>query len=291
MQRILSFGALTILVSSCQLLTIESSPVAQFNTEPTLTTIDANQIEEASGIADSRSMPGALWVEQDGGSPAELTLLGYDGHIRGKLAIPNATNRDWEDMTSGPGPQTGVNYLYIGEIGDNNGEYGQYAVYRLPEPKNLTDAPGPVERIRFTYPDGPRDAETLLLDPQTRDLYIVSKREAKVHLYRLAYPQSTSQTMTAELLGELPYTYVTGGDFSPDGSEIVLRTYTNVFYWKRTANQSVADALQRTSSRDLPYRLEPQGEAICFDRDNKGYFTLSEKANNVRPTLNYYSRK
>ena len=263
----------------------------QFSTEPTQTKIDPDQIDEASGMVDSRSMPGALWVQQDGGNPAELALLGYDGRIRGKLAIPNATNRDWEDLSSGPGPQENINYLYIAEIGDNTGQHGQYTVYRLPEPKNLTDVPSLVERIRFTYPDGARDAETLLLDPQTRDLFVVSKRETKVRLYRLPYPQSTTSTIKAELLGELPFTFVTGGAFSPDGSEIVLRTYANVFHWSRKKGQSVADAMQRTTARDLPYRLEPQGEAICFDRENKGYFTVSEKANGINPTLNYYLRK
>ncbi|RYF68431.1 MAG: PE-PGRS family protein [Cytophagaceae bacterium] len=288
MHRFLVASFLSISLFACQDPTV--NPV-QFSTEPTMTAVDADQINEASGIADSRSMPGTLWVEQDGGSPAELALLGYDGHIRGKLAIPNATNRDWEDLTIGPGPQANVNYLYIAEIGDNNGQFGNYTIYRLPEPKNLTDAVGPVEKINFNYPDGARDAETLLIDPQTRDLYIVSKRETKVHLYRLAYPQSTTSVITAELLGELPYTYVTGGAFSPDGSEVVLRTYTNVFYWSRKSGQTVADAMQLTAARDLPYRLEPQGEAICFDRENKGYFTLSEKVNGVNPTLNYYLRK
>jgi hypothetical protein len=288
MFRILFFLLLFFPLLACQEKSIK--PV-QFTTEPTMTKIDADQINEVSGIADSRSMPGTLWVEEDGGNPAQLTLLGYDGRIRGRLAVPNVSNRDWEDMTIGPGPQPNTNYLYIGEIGDNNAQYGQYAIYRLPEPKNMTDAVGPVEHIRFKYPDGARDAETLMIDPQTRDLYVVSKREAKVHLYRLAYPQSTTELITAELLGELPHTFVTGGAFSPDGSEIVLRTYTNIFYWTRKSGQSVADAMQLTAARDLPYRLEPQGEAICFDRDNKGYFTLSEKANNINPTLNYYLRK
>ncbi|MEZ0610928.1 PE-PGRS family protein [Fibrella sp. WM1] len=286
--RLLCISLLASLAIACDTKT--PSPV-EFVTEPTMTVIDPNQIDEASGIAESRSQPGTLWVEQDGGSPAELALLGHDGKIRGKLAIPNATNRDWEDLTSGPGPQNGLNYLYIADIGDNNGQYGQYTIYRLPEPTSVTDVPKSVERISFRYPDGARDAETLMLDPQTKDLYVVSKREAKVHLYRLPYPQSTTETITAELLGELPFTYVTGGAFSSDGSEILLRTYTNVFYWSRKSGQSVADVLQLTDARSLSYRIEPQGEAICFERDNKGFFTLSEKANGINPTLNYYSKR
>jgi len=288
MHRLLSTLFIFVLLIACQ---DESVKPVQFSTEPTMTKITTDQLSEASGIADSRSMPGALWVEQDGGNAAELLLLGHDGQLRGRMAVPNTTNRDWEDMTNGPGPQANVNYLYIGDIGDNDAQYGQYTIYRLPEPQSLTSSITGIERITFRYPDGARDAETLLLDPQTKDLYIVSKRETKVHLYRLAYPQITTTLITAELLGELPYTYVTGGAFSPDGSEIVLRTYTNVFYWSRKSGQTVADAMQLTASRDLPYRLEPQGEAICFDRENKGYFTLSEKANGISPTLNYYLRK
>jgi hypothetical protein len=270
----------------------------EFATEPTTAAVAPNQIDEASGIADSQSMPGTLWVQQDSGAPPELALLGHDGSLKGKLRIPNATNRDWEDLTIGPGPQAGTTYLYIAEIGDNGANAAECAIYRLPEPKNLSDAVSGVERIRFRYPDGPRDAETLLIDPQTRDLYIVSKSEARVRLYRLPFPQSTSELMTAETLGELPIdgtqlqTKVTGGSISADGSEILLRTYLFVYYWSRGSNQSVADAMQRTTARELVHRLEPQGEAICFDRSNRGYFTLSERpASSGGVTLNYYGKR
>jgi hypothetical protein len=269
----------------------------EFVTEPTTTAIDPNQLNEASGIADSRSMPGAVWVQQDSGSPAELALLGHDGKLRGKLPIPNATNRDWEDLAIGPGPQDGVNYIYIGEIGDNNAQHGQYTIYRLPEPANLNGVSGAVDRINFRYPDGARDAETLMIDPQTRDIYIVSKNEERVRLYRLPYPQNTTELTTAEALGELPIngtqlqSKVTGGAISASGSEILLRTYFFVYYWSRNQGQSVADAMQRTTARELPHRIEPQGEAICFGRSDRGFFTLSEKANGINPTLNYYAKR
>lgn len=292
--RLLCLSLLAGLTLACD--TTTPSPV-NFVTEPTMTPVAPNQIDEASGITESRSQPGALWVEQDSGSPAELALLGHDGKVRGKLAIPNATNRDWEDLASGPGPQSGVNYLYIADIGDNNGQYGQYTIYRLPEPASVTDVPKSVERITYRYPDGARDAETLMLDPQTKDLYIVSKREAKVHLYRLPYPQSTTEISTAEMLGELPFdgtqlpTMITGGDISSDGSEILLRSYLFVYYWSRGKGQTVADAMQRTTARELTNRVEPQSEAICFDRDNNGFFTLSERASAPSVTLNYYRKR
>lgn len=264
---------------------------AQFASQPTAAVIQSGTVDEASGLADSRSQPGNVWIQEDSGNPAELSLLGYDGTLKGRLTIPNTTNRDWEDLASGPGPQAGINYLYIGEIGDNDAVHDVSYVYRLPEPASVNGPVGSVDKISFRYPDGPRDAEALILDPQTKDIWIVSKRESNVHLYQLPYPQSTTETITATAYGELPLSYVTGGAISSDGSEVILRTYLGVYYWKRKSGQLLADALQKQSYRQLPYRIEPQGEGICFEKDNKGYFTVSERNNMASTSLYYYARK
>jgi len=41
----------------------------------------------------------------------------------------------------------------------------------------------------------------------------------------------------------------------------------------------------------LPYVLEPQGEGICFDAADTGYFTISEKALASSVKLYFYKRK
>ncbi len=270
-----------------------NSPSAQFATEPTVTPVPPGLINEASGMVDSRSSPGNIWIEQDSGNPANLDLIGYDGQLKGRVAIPDATNRDWEDLAFGPGPQAGVNYIYIAEIGDNVAVHQTSYVYRLPEPAGATATvtPASVEKISFQYPDGPRDAECLILDPQTKDLWIVSKRESNVHLYQLPYPQSTTDIIMAKAWGELPLSGITGGGISTDGSEILIRSYTNIYYFKRSSGQSFADALQRQTATTLPYRIEPQGEAVCFDKANKGYFTISEINTAASVNLYYYARQ
>ena len=294
--RIFLFITLLAL-SSCKLAMPGTTGTdAQFSSDPTAAPVASGQIDEASGIADSRTQPGNVWIEQDSGNPAELALLGYDGKVKGKIPIPNSTNRDWEELATGPGPKDGTNYIYIGEIGDNNAQYSSCIIYRVTEPVNL-QTPPQVERINFRYPDGPRDAEAMFVDPQTKDIYIISKREPNVHLYRLAYPQNINEVTVAQAYGELPSfgqglpAYVTGAAISTDGSELIVRTYSGIFYWKRTAGQSIADALQKGQNRQLPYKLEPQGEAVCFDKDNKGYFTISEKASAPSVNLYYYGRK
>lgn len=276
--------------ASCK-LAVPSVYEAQFSSDPTSVEVTAGQIDEASGMVDSRTQAGNLWIEQDSGSPAQLALLGYDGKVKGKISIPNSTNRDWEEMTIGPGPKDGTNYLYIGDIGDNNGQNALCQIYRLPEPASLQATIPQVDRINFRYPDGPRDAEAMFVDPATKDIYIISKREEKVHLYSLPYPQNVNEVTVAKSYGELPMTFVTGASISPDGAEILVRTYTQLYYWKRDSGQSIADALQFGNSRQLVVRAEPQGEAVCFDKDNKGFFTISERANASSINLYYYARK
>ena len=278
-----------LLAVACQ----PSSPdpaVPVFASVPQASPLQPGLIDEVSGIADSRTMPGHLWAEEDGGNPARLTLLSHDGAVTGYVALPVA-NRDWEDLTIGPGPQAGVSYLYLADIGDNTAQNEVSYVYRFLEPKSLAEPVEPVERIAFRYPDGARDAETLFIDPLTNDLWVVSKRETSVHLYRLPYPQSTSQIQTAEAQGELPLSFVTSGGMSPDGHQILLKTYTSIYRWARTGSESIADALQKRPYQTLSYRLEPQGEAICFDRAGTGYFTLSERASTESVSLFYYARQ
>ena len=258
-----------------------------FSAEPTQAAIKAGVIDEASGMVDSQ-IANSLWVIQDSGNPPELALLNYNGTVTGKLGIPELQNRDWEDLTIGV--IDGQNFLFIAEIGDNDAKHELSFIIKLPEPRTLTERPAKIERITFKYPDGPRDAETLLFDPRSKDLLIVSKRESSVRVYRLPYPQATDRTLTAELVGTLPHTFITAGNISANGSEIVLKNYSTVFYWPRGSSETVADALKKRATK-LPYLTEPQGEAFCFARNNSGYFTLSERANAPAVSLNFYGRK
>jgi hypothetical protein len=280
----------SLAIISCK-LAVPGVYEAQFASDPTAAPVTPGQIDEASGVADSRSQPGNVWIEQDSGNPAELALLGYDGVLKGKISVPGFDNRDWEELSIGPGPKDGVNYMYIGEIGDNNANHAISQIYRLPEPASLQTPITQVERINFRYPDGPRDAEAMFVDPATKDIYIISKREEKVHLYSLPYPQDVNQVTVAKAYGELPITFVTSAAISPDGAEMLVRTYTQVYYYKRDAGQSISDVLQFGNSRQLTIRAEPQGEAICFDKDNKGFFTISERASASSVNLYYYARK
>lgn len=289
-----------LLFASCFIFSCGSDPEPssgrseQFESSPQKFDIQPGIIDEASGLAASASMNGYLWTHQDSGWPASLYLVSGDGKTIKEYGVPGAANHDWEDVALGPGPQEGVNYLFIGEIGNNNLPMTETnIIYRIPEPGNINSAfdGSKLDKIRFRYPDGPRDAETLLLDPVTRDIFVLSK-ESQTGIYRLAYPQSTTETITAEKVGVVPSVSIaTSGDIAVNGDEIVIRTYVAVYYWKRNNGETVAQTLTKTANKILMVALEPQGEAVCFDRNADGFYTLSEKGNAERVTLNYYKRK
>lgn len=288
--RFLLYANLVGLLAGCG-STNPVDPDFTVNIPPEEVAIQAGLLDEASGIADSRTMKGNLWVEEDSGNPAQINLLSYQGKLVARLPLPGVQNRDWEDLAIGPGPQPGLSYLYLADIGDNAKTNAVNYIYRFEEPKTATEAIKQVDQIAFIYPDGPRDAETILLDPLTRDVWIVTKAEAKVRLYQLPYPQNTTQPTTASFQGELPLSLVTSGNISPDGTHILLKTYVGIFYWQRTGTASLAATLLNQSPRSLPYLIEPQGEAVAFDQTGTGFFTLSERGNASSVTLNYYKRR
>jgi hypothetical protein len=266
-----------------------------FETVPKLFPITPGIIDEASGLANSLNFNGYLWTLQDSGKPNSLYLISTDGKIIKEYNVPGSLNHDWEDMASGPGPVDGTNYIYIGEIGNNNPPMtSSNIIYRVPE---ITDMSGSfnqdkLEKITFTYPDGPRDAETLLLDPMTKDLFIVSKQLTQSEVYRLPYPQSTTEIITAEKVGNIPsVVFTTGGNVSFDGNEILIRNYTSVFYWQRKSGETIGQTLMRGPDKSLVVAAEPQGEGISFDREAKGFYTLGEIGQASSVSLSYYPRK
>jgi hypothetical protein len=253
---------------------IDADKNAPFESIPDLYKLKPGHLNEVSGMADSRINAGYIWTEQDSGAPPELALIDKKANFVKKISIKNADNRDWEDMAIGPGPEKDIPYVYIADIGDNGSRHTQSFFYRFPEPGISTDTVINWEKISYVYADGPRDAEAFLVD-NNLDIYIITK-ENKSRIYKIPYPQSIEQTNTASFVGELPFKGVVSAAISDDGTEIILKTYKKLFYWKKPKEENIGTALSRPFI-NLGYKREKQGEAICFAKDGSCFFTLSEK--------------
>jgi hypothetical protein len=256
--------------------------------------LENKAITEASGLAASRQNKGLFWTHNDSKDANRIFLFDEKGGDKGTFYLENTKNRDWEDLDIVTIKNT--HYLYIADIGDNDGKHGKKYIYRIKEPKITASAKPIIDTLRgietfvISYPDANRNAESLMIDQETFDLYIVSKFEKNVVVYQVPYPQSTTQINMAKPIVKLPFSFATAGTISPDNQEILIKNTDNIFYWKRQKNESIADALKRPAIV-VPYTKEPQGEAIAFAQDGSGYYTVSEIKKKILPHLYFYKRK
>ena len=249
-------------------------------------------IVESSGLAASRRNANVLWLHNDRGDTARVFAISSSGATIATYLLDGAEANDWEDIAVGPGPIGGTSYVYVGDIGDNSANRDILEIYRFAEPEVIASAAevtlSGVDRLEFRYPGGQgENAETLLVDPTNGDLFVVSKSdtgEARVYQARPPFVPLRRTTMTlvttlqfgtAPLIGD---TSATGGDISPAGDLIAIRSYDSAYAWRRPVGTTVQEAFA-TAPCSLPVRTEAQGEAFAFFSDGTGYFTLSEGTN------------
>lgn len=253
--------------------------------------VDSNLINEASGLAYSRQYPNVLYTHNDSGGLPVVYKMDTTGKVTGKIHLMGVENRDWEDIEVGPGPEKESAYIYVGEIGDNQGKYSSVRIFRFKEPQEDIDTVKVQPKtLELAYPDGPRDAETLMVDPWNGDVFIVSKRDSSNVLYRLKPEDKENDKAELERVMELPITMSVAGDISPDGKEIIIKNYWVIYHWSREEGESIPEALSRDPVQ-LPYAPEPQGEALAFSWNGNSYFSLSEERFRIKPLLYQYYKK
>jgi hypothetical protein len=279
-------------------------------------TVGSDELVEASGLVASRAHPGVLWSHNDGGGDPGVFAVGTDGFDIGfhPLAADGVT--DVEDIALGRDGD--IDVLYLADIGDNDAERDSVRVYRFPEPDPASSEPiTEFEVLEYVYPDLPHNAETLLIDDANQRLVIVTKEQAPdadgqldrfgrtepsfVFEGPLEVPFAGDEPIELTPVGSIdtpqletltvsdglhPATTLgfggvpTGGDVSPDGSLVVLRTYEAVWVWPREPGQRVAEAFGNEPCQ-VTSAPEPQGEAVAFVDD--GLVTVGE---GVNPPLN-----
>jgi hypothetical protein len=249
--------------------------------------IEHDAIQEASGLAASRQNPGLLWTHNDSGDTARLFAVQPDGTHAAEVDVA-ADAVDWEDMARGPCEAgSDETCLFIGDIGDNRRARERVVIYKLREPKLPDQRPASlsvdeVEAIWFRYPNGPRDAEALMVHPKTAELYVVEKNSNSDNLvFRIPHKAAPpEQPHTAEIAGHITVgrlpglgTAVTAADFSPDGAEFTVRTYLMVYTF--CIDDSFEAALK---TRPVPSRppVMVQGEAVAYDTDGAVLWLTSE---------------
>ena len=163
----------------------------------------------------------------------------------------------WEDdptdvealAPAGPGE------VWVGDIGDNQAKRRDVGVTRVPVGRGERTWSGTTYQL--TYPDGPADAETLLCDPATGRLYVVTKEVFAGNVYAAPARLSAIGPNVMTRIGVAPG-IATDGAFLPDGRHVVIRSYQGavVYTWP---------ALEQVGSFALPDQQQGEGIAVAAD--------------------------
>lgn len=157
----------------------------------------------------------------------------------------------------------------------------------------LTGQNGSFTRYDFSYPDGPHNAEALLLNGDGSPIFVTKSIDGPAGIYTHTGKLSDSSTMALTKVGSFTpeqtgtpnklgdhgqaQNAVTGGANSPDGTKVVLRTLTDAYQWNVTGG-NVVTALTTLTKKPSITRLasDEQGYAIAFTTDGGSYLTVSD---------------
>jgi hypothetical protein len=244
-----------------------------------LCAVNDSRLAELSGMV---VHDGGLWGLSDGGRSVQVHRIDRSncGVIDTRTA--DVDPYDVEDLAVGPDGA-----LWAADLGDNERHRDTVAVVVLPER-------GAARLHRLAYPDGPHDAEALLVDAHGRPFVITKEVGRPAGLYRTAEPPDgegpTPLLPVGELnlpasdtlggpVGGIGTRLVTGAALSADGTVAAVRTYTDAWLFPVSDGDLVA-AFNETPVR-VPLPDEPQGEAIAFDADG-ALLSGSETRHGVR---------
>jgi hypothetical protein len=241
------------------------------------------RIAESSGLAVSPAHPGMLWTHDDSGNPPLLFALTRTGRVGAAVRVTGVPDVEWEALAAFR-DANGRPMLAVGDIGDNLGGRPSVEIDVVAEPAQLRDAPvAPSLRLRLRYPDGPRDAETLLVDSVRGRMFLVSKGLLSSGVY--AVPAGAwdgrvpvrPQVRSAELVrvGTVPLVLVTDGAVAPSGT-VLLRTYGELAVLDPLPLDGGTRVLSPRATAVLP--SQPQGEGLALAPDGRSALLSSEGA-------------
>lgn len=265
----------------------------QFQSAQVATLAD-KRIHESSGLARSLRHPGIFWTLNDSGGEPCVFAINQKGETVAKVRIPKAANFDWEDIASGTDEKNRP-CLFVADIGDNLKLRASLQIYRIPEPDLPADAGKETESAEadlwhLSYPDGRHNAETLLVHPQTRQIWIVTKEEnGDCAVYEMTGERISGQAMKLQKVTSLSFpprprtgkrpgmaSMTTGGSISPDGRRLVIATYSYLHEWKLKPERPLAESLNKPALIIEP-PLTRQMEGVCYDADSSTLWFTSEQ--------------
>lgn len=281
----------------------ESSPAASSGAEPTPTSpaitlrtvsLAPGVSDEASGVAASTTAPDRYFLIDDGTGTGDLAVVDGQGALVTRVELDGMSADNAEALAGGacgsiplPDGASAENCLYIGDIGDNKERRDDIVIYRAAEPDLGGDPPAtidvPADEWNYTYPDGPHNAEAMLVEPDGSILVVTKpKNNAPHRMYRGA-PNGGELAFVREFTipgSTRPLRTILTGNVATDlaaaSGRVLLLTYDDVHEYTSPDPNAELSTFPDWPVRSLPFPQLPQAEGIVGAADGCGYVVASE---------------
>lgn len=250
----------------------------------TITDLHAYMVE-SSGLL---NFNGRIITHNDSGKEAKLFELDtISGAVVRTVTLSNGRNFDWEDLAQDEA------YIYIGDIGNNNGTRKNLKIYRVLKQDYLSSTSVSVDSIMFAYAEQvdftssayntDYDAEAFIATEDS--LYLFTKNWKNFKTYIYAFPKTPGTYLPSKKDSLDVQGMITGATYAKSTQEILLTgfSFSNTFLWRCRGFQS--SRLSQANNEKLILDVSGlQIEGIC-KRNGSGYFLSSEAGQNSAASL------
>lgn len=256
--------------------------------------LDSSLLPEASGLAVSAQFSNRLYHVNDRGNQPAIIVTDGQGRTLKQVAIKGFTPEDSEELALGPCGQ--ATCLFIGDIGDNDRSRSSVTVAWIQEVQNWGSSAQVQGQIQLQYPEGPQNAEAMVVHPETGDLFIFTKgmetKGRKSGGPSVVYKASAQNLMSKKHLilqkvGQIDVPailadqkskdqLVTGASVHTDGQSLMLLTYRNAIQvaWDFKSKLNVSDEGKDYQVLELD-GLKKQ-EAVSFIPGTSSFLVTTE---------------
>ncbi len=243
-------------------------------------------VHEVSGI--TMLSDNNLYAINDSGNAPVLFCINQKGEIISEIKIPDAKNKDWEDLA-----YDYEDTIYIGDFGNNGNDRKDLKVYKV---SGVLSGKVSVSKIKFVLEDQkkfPPKKKNLNFDIEAfihlnGNLYLFTKNRGKesvktTKVYKLlAIPGN----YTAKLIGKFETCkdpsdcLITGAAINKSQNKIALLTNNKIFLLSNFKENNLFSA----EITKIKLNHTSQKESICFKNDST-LFIADEKTRHKKASL------
>ncbi|MBK7232395.1 MAG: hypothetical protein IPH93_09035 [Saprospiraceae bacterium] len=240
-----------------------------------------NELHEISGII-TLDQGFSFYAINDGGNPAIIYHLDSIGQIIRRIKIPNASNIDWEDMTT-----DFKEYVYISDTGDNKRKRPEKKVYKIKinELQNKNEVFAETLNLNFLTIKSEKSSKNLnkthdieAVYWQNNELVFFSKnwnpKKMPISWIYRADQNQSKQTLYPFLSNKYSHRFylesqISGACKDPNSDKIYLITGTELF-------ECETSHLENKWTK-YTFDFISQKEALCLLREN--HLVITQEAN------------